>query len=222
MKRILTLFIILVICCSVIISSAEAKEILFRDIPWGSNLNFFKESIGMENFDPYISYLDLWSRWNDVYFSSSDITKYETGYCFMSGDDCNLSVAGYKVFTFGAEFVFGITDEGKLDRSKDAVCLAEADYSFKSEDTEKTYEDLKNKLTSIYGDFEVENDKSIIWKGDNNTAVRLLRSENLVYIRYGKEDLEEQMHQVEELIHQEMFKKEEQQRNDNADDIEGL
>lgn len=229
MKRTIA-FVLMVVMIAVLSCSALADEITFRNIPWGCTAaEFLKEmKVDLRVIDS--SRLEYWSKWNFSGWSSSQITEYETGFHLYEWgeDDINLKVAGYNVLEIEAHFIYSETEDGHLDRNTNAGRFQKVSYTFKFEDVESAYQDLKEKLTKVYGEGSVENESSFLWTGDNNTQVRLVWSNDpnndyhFISIRYGKADMDEDLAHVDELARKEQVEAEQQNRLDNTDNTDGL
>lgn len=192
MKKLISLLLAVFMLCSV----ASASEILFRDIPWGSNTLFvekavrgFAEGYVYTNDDTVLLY---WSEDPFVdYFSA--YTPYEAGWQVSAYTD-KLDVAGYPVRYVDAYCHYGIKD-GYLSHDKKDGQFYQAVYTFDVINIENTYSDLKTKLEQLYGlgketvdefskvlytnsdriEYDVTQ-KVTIWTGDNGTSVMLCSS----------------------------------------------
>ena len=114
MKRLISTLVLLV----VLVSTAIADEILFRDIPWGSNTFHVEKSV-RDFAGGYDSTLDdmptpYWPE--DPFDILSAYTSYETGWNVYTYTD-ELNVAGYPVISVDAFCHYGIKDD-VLSRDK--------------------------------------------------------------------------------------------------------
>lgn len=229
MKRLAIIAFVIVLVCTACFSAC-ADEILFRNIPWGCTAAEFLQEMNVNLRVIDECKLEYWSKWNFSGWSSSQITDFDTGFhLYRWGvDDINLKVAGYDVLEIEAHFIYGETEDGHLDRRTDAGRFQKVSYTFEFEDVENAYKDLKEKLTKVYGESTVENESSIIWTGDNNTQVRLVWSNDpnndyhFITIRYGKADMDEELAHVDELARKEQIETEQQNREENSDNTDGL
>lgn len=231
MKKFLAVLLLIMVAFTSV--QAFADEILFRNLPWDCSPADVKESFGKYLYfrDPMCA--PLWSQWAHPGLSSADYSDTHAGFRLETGYPASgITVAGYEIDEARIFFVYGITEDGQLDRSPDAGRLCGAYYSFRFEDVETAYEDLKAKLTNLYGEPEKENDTSIIWYGDNNTAVRMVWSNdktndyNYVDIKYGKTDIEAEIPHIMELTAEQerldAIAEEEKVREENAENNDGL
>lgn len=223
MKKYIAVLLVLVL----VSTTALADEILFRGIPWGTSVLEFEKQIGCE-----IGYTELrlphWSSYSPT--SSIDKGTYTIGYDVTAGfGDTLFQVAGYDLDFIFAYFYYGVED-GKINRNPEASEFYLSEYIFDVEDIEGAYSDLKEKMTSLYGEGTEEKGKTseyyaTVWDGDNNTAVRLLVRSNYPYdgssirLVYGKTDSDEHVKYLEELVQQERIM---QERNNRSDSKDGL
>lgn len=168
---------------------ALADEILFRGIPWGSNVSDVLDAMpkySNESSFGWETRIDAWNSFNADYGKSKNG---ETPTIYYYGD---LSVAGYKVSSITFQFLFSVNAEGVVERSKDELLLRGAMYQLEVADIEMASDDLAEKLTNLYGKGEKgtnELDNQIItWYGDNNTGVCLEYSDDYIVIWYGNTD----------------------------------
>ncbi len=200
MKRVVTVLLVLVMMCGV----ALADEILFRGIPWGANI-IDAESVIDAIPDCDIYYVDeynmpYWEKHSALSIGLDASSDYNTGYMmavmsmgWISPDAFQeFKVGGHTVEYMNLYFRFGLTDEG-ISRDKEDSVLILAEYDFDSLDYAGAYDDLKAKLTSLYGEGKetVEESEGMgwsedgefekfgvvrrvtVWDGDNNTSVKL-------------------------------------------------
>lgn len=230
MKRLAVFFLALVLTTFVSFSATAevGEEITFRGIPWGANVQEFKDAMeGVRLRQTQPLWENYWATWNIPGSINGTNTDYQVGFHLIA-DEPNFKVAGYDIQYFYAYFFYGETEDGKIDRSNEAARFHMAIYTFRFENVESAYADLKEKLTTLYGEGEQENKESILWKGANSTEMRLIWSNdenndyNYISIRYGKADMDEELAHIDELARQEQIAQEEQDRQDNADNTDGL
>ena len=225
--------VVIVLTVALLSVHAFADEILFRNLPWDCSPADVKESFGKYLYFSDSMCAPLWSHWDHPGLSSADYSDKHAGFRLETGYPASgISVAGYDIKEARIFFLYGVTEDGQLDRRPDAGRMCGAFYSFRFENVESAYEDLKAKLSYLYGEPEKENDTSIIWHGDNNTAVRMVWSNdktndyNYIDIKYGKVDLEAEIpHIMEMTVEQERLDaitEEEKVREKNAGNNDGL
>lgn len=186
MKRV---FVLIIMILGLFGSSAQAEEILFRSIPWGSNmpdvLNAMPPYSNECDFD-WETRIDAWNSFNASYGKSNNggIPS-----IYYYGD---LSVAGYKVNSVTFQFLYSVDDEGKVQRSKNDMMLKGAMYRLEVADIDFASSDLMAKLTELYGNgtkgTNEVNNPIVTWYGDNNTGVCLEYSTDFIVIWYGNTD----------------------------------
>lgn len=192
-------FALLLVVLSVISFAANAEstdsEILFRDIPWGISiadaayyLDAHKQADlgfdGIENAFP--------KKWDFTTFDNSDTLKeFEYRYYGMMGDD--YYVAGYYM-SHRIHALPGIKNGVISSDPNDSIyVMGEYSYSIplnKEIGVDTAFADLKAKLSSLYGEYDdhvqyteeydliTHNYDYYVWKGANNTAVKLELKKN--------------------------------------------
>lgn len=202
MKRFLS-FLLLFVCMFFSSSFAEEEkaEILFRDNPWCSSFDMVKKS-----FPSKVSWLSLYDKKayqvESRLFRSEDAKQYDAYVaCTVSPASYKLeaigfTVAGYPVSDVDLLFAYVPGDNGLIDHKNPATALYFAEYTFHPKDMRIVFDDLKNKLSALYGEFVeiysvnagVENELTYLsWFGSNDAAVTLVYygKQKEIYIRYG-------------------------------------
>lgn len=185
-KRVISLSVLsfLVFINATPVMAEEEKEILFRDIPWGTSYT------DVDNQNPDFG---LWPIEGDSFISPSvDAILLDNNYegiDFEYGDiniigntfDFTPNVAGYTASEVTLYFAYTSQDT-TLSKTEQDSALYGAKYKFEAMDLESMANDLVSKLTSLYGDpEETTNDKDIWgnkstfthWKGANDTELML-------------------------------------------------
>ena len=214
-----------------------AKEITFRGLPWGISLDKAKEELDIDgNFwESNEAFITSWEAckpqgydWFDNLYLGHELS------CSFYGGKKSLNVAGYPVEYVSLYFAYGLDDGVQYD-SKDSEFYL-AGYRFDVTDIRGTYEDLKEKLNSIYGEgHKAQADDSIMlwamydemateWCGANNTGVILyatvtkegseFNTDSLV-LCYGKTDSQGMLRNIDNAITQEKIAEETKNRNDS-------
>ena len=241
MKKIIALLLLLITICSV----ASAEEILFRDIPWETNiidvLSLLElidaEGVGKDSgIDAHklVHILETSIEERIIDFSSFENCGY-TCYPVVSSD---LIVAGYDVSWLELQFLYGIID-GKVSHEQSETELYSGKYEFRPDDYVAAYEDLLDKLIWLYGEPVVEeaidNDSYLTkhrheryakWDGADNTSVLLYvkyytDDTNIhryeLSIEYAKTDVSEKVEFIENY-----FEQEERNKKYNDENTDGL
>lgn len=130
------------------------KEITFMDIPWGTTFKIVDEIHGE---------LDLWGISGEGYktFSVDDIALGEYKGIDFEYDDINvighcrnneIEVAGYVTSDVNMYFLYTINENNFLNQEESDSILYGAQYIFEAKNLESMTTDLKQKITSVYGE----------------------------------------------------------------------
>lgn len=163
----------------------DKKEILFRDINWGISYSEVKNIL--YEYDWYTMYHDsMMTRSVDEIllgdYKGIDFPNAGFNMIAMPFTDREVDVAGYITSGLDLYLAFPVID-GEMVQDEENAIFYGARYEFEPEDTEKMYGDLKNKLSSLYG--EPIKDRSetdwidivtytTVWEGANDTYVSLV------------------------------------------------
>ena len=201
MKMISRVTMLLVVCMLVILSCTPALadgkdgQILFREIPWGSTYNEVISRLpnGIEMKSPVGVY--HWYPLHEVMSFDTGIGKTAwTDLGFLSQTEENatagMKVAGYDVSQIHLYFAYLPDASGKLPRDDAHTAFFCGYYTIHPIDVDVVYEDLKSKLTSLYGACTEDNSNLCFWYGANDTMLSLARfrsnfGSNTIYIVYG-------------------------------------
>lgn len=224
-KKFVTLAIsMFIFISSVPVFASDSEEIRFRDIPWGASYTEVSQS--MPEFD-----------WNVMAFEEmrtypteeiiTDVDDYslglENGYIntFVSPASIKKTeVAGYTTSDINLFFAYLPVNE-TLTRNDSDTAFYGARYIFNPENIEGMTNDLVEKLSSLYGDYDdVQEEtnymnlreKRIYWDGANNTQVviRAVDSstdtsglfDNELWISYVWKDGDELLKQADQCVSQ--------------------
>lgn len=186
---------------------AEKTEILFNEIPWGSNFETAESK--MQQIDGYSkSRLFKGIVRTLEYFLCGDFTNNHGDKSFAEigglakASSENLIVAGYNILECRMYFSGIIKDDKNVLSDEDSVLYA-AGYIIEASNTESTKEDLKTKISSIYGEpnntrdielYDVSTTQEYIyWYGANDTVLVLTADGGgwiyLSYVWLGGEEL---------------------------------
>lgn len=185
--------------------AAYEGEILFRGIPWGSNLDSVFEKMGVFDGDEVeiteitkenvtralVCYSNRIASFGghvleDVVFCENGGFEY---YTFFPDPLTFGTVAGHKVIAMKLQFIYDIQD-GVVIADKDCAKLVSGKYTFSGENSKATYDDLIDKLIWLYGKPSMEylekpgekyREGHVLWEGGNDTGVCL-------YVRYQPDD----------------------------------
>lgn len=218
-----------------VLAGETSKDISFRNIPW------YSSKAEAENIleDEGASSRD--DAWEDYARRLSGIEFLST----MSGSDyingggiarnySGLSVGGYDPSEIGACYIYGINEDGSLNRDADAAEFYFGWYAFDSRDYVDgvaVYDDFYQKLTSVYGD-GLSNDESKYftttdWVDSNGNQIRLLlggKSSEKYYVSIGyiAADADSKLDSVQEALDAEAAAAEAAEREANKENVDGL
>ena len=228
---------------------ACAEEILFRDIPWGSSLDYVEEVFDEGGFysahdEAYVPYWESYKHQTDILFGSTQYPVGWVGYYSFYGE---LDVGGYSVEDVQVWYSYGIDDDIALKSKQDSEMYA-ATYVFGVVDVKGAYEDIKQKMSALYGECveECVADGGIMyageestqydtvemiatWHGDESTEARLVMSasnlgtedylHNYLMLHYGKSNHDKQLEQLVKVIEWDMILQEEENRNSDTNGL---
>lgn len=177
------------------------KEILFRDVPWGTNFDETQKLL--PEFDLCGSTMDGLNAietkailTGKMYDSSSNYDG-EISFYAIPLISPDLDVAGYPIYCFYLYYTY--STENGFSLTDDNTLLYGAQYEFeKPQDLDAMYSDLTDKLSQTYGepsdtyniaDYLVKGTYTC-WNGANNTSVALQSydygdNETSIYISYA-------------------------------------
>ena len=243
----------LVVICILLVSmfvSANAEEILFRGIPWDSSMSDVKRAL---NVDYFFTRDDvIIRRWENIeetvdYKHMSDYPSGWIGLYYGFGET-GLKVAGYNVASMQVNCIYGMKDDTTVDRGIDNSRLCSAYYVFEVINYETSYDDLKAKLTSLYGEGVESEDfgsgyyasangngeynytcKTTTWIGENDTAVKLYLSfddvdnpllmNDQLALYYGNTTMDKEIDKLQELLYSEKLREENENRSLDMDGL---
>ncbi len=245
----------IILCCLVyvmvtgLIGTAYGDEILFRGLPWGANIDEFKQSINAATWGAEDSEVTLvsWEEYKKdtdrLIVDLSGIGGLPTGWSYSEyhfEQESPIKVAGYNVLAVAGYFMYG-TDGDTVLRDSHSSRLYLAEYLFNVLDANGTFDDLKSKLISLYGEgktayFEGSAYNSETWeqikypieqfeiKGDNGTGLILEKATyngETVYLllSYGIERSGDEIKELERIVYQEKLDLERNNRTNNTDGL---
>lgn len=224
MKKTVCMVLSIVLClltCTVYAEQTqESAPILFRNIPWGSNLPTALAALdGISFSDPNTDYACT----VDYYILEDGDIKYTDHVCAKiyarSRSISDMKVAGYELSGMNLLFAFTTDDSGMLPKDEEHTALAYADYEIKPKDLQFVMNDLLGKLTKTYGEpaGHRTTGRSITydiyyWTGADGTIVSLVGKDyqsgstevSIRYSFYGAEDLFQKA--MDALVYEEMLK----------------
>ena len=172
MKKVISI-VVLVLCIITGSTLAETTkyegEILFRNIPWGGTIDEVETALAGENLD--FSYetegsmgMNYTSLSDIVYMNGSWSEEYATemsSICFTP-----ITVAGYETFEVELYFAYLPNEDNEIDKKRENTFFTLACYKFKPVDLDRATEDMKGKLSSLYGDIDKSETKRSAFKSE--------------------------------------------------------
>ena len=192
MKRIICLFLFVILAFVCITALAEDDEILFRGIEWHCDIDSVVERITEEIPGRYKIKPDV-RIMHEVYWSSGYMaSSNKAGYSFEITPKPDCYIGGHLIKKITADALYGISD-GVIVTDKASSRFVMAEYSFvvNSQNVSEVYNDLYFKMCEIYGQpFATSDvlDMYAVWHGANETGVYLAGSTNFLHLCYGKTD----------------------------------
>ena len=201
------LLIVTMITSSLLIASplfAETdKEIIFRDIPWGTNYTDVDNILGEFNLLKIAGENFQTKSIDDIIYGDYEGIDFKYGDINIIGSslDSDVDVAGYTPEKIQV-FLSYVPVNGIITHADEDSSLYGAQYEFLPVNIDLMEADLKEKLSGLYGEPDEEKDDKgwlgtsthyIFWSGANDTELVLKSvrpsedntlSENEIYISY--------------------------------------
>ena len=199
LKR-LSIIMLLIFLVPLVGISSQDTAIVFRNIPWGSTYSDTMSKMADTNTS--------WERLspatgrkttiNQITENGIEFFEFDTyAYTYTSYNSSQIMVAGYKTSSITLYFAYSVDENGGLPMDQEHTQFYLAKYKFEPTDLVAMTADLKNKLSSLYGEVKfTESDNMVIdnhyyiWTGSDNT-VAVLQSEEYptgskyIYVWYG-------------------------------------
>ena len=224
-------------------SAQTDKEILFRNVPWGTNYEDTKAMIPELDLYPMHSegmdqapIIDVISK--DKSYILKEFKNTHINIISHPFSNREIEVAGYTTSNVSLYFAFSI-DGDTLPQDTEHSKLYGARYEFEPVDLQSASSDLKDKLSSLYGDpddeksstdFSKTSRTSIYWNGANNTQVVLTSfdssqspysfAKDEIYISYLTTDGDKWLHEADDFLSDKLLEEENAQAgNGNTDGL---
>ena len=166
MKRLVSFFVL--IALMLVWGTGIAEEIMFRGIPWGSAADYTCDKLNKDGLSLFLTTPEDYSAIatyrvkNMVSASMYGNASSEQGLtAFALEYPMDLKVAGYNPSTVMTFFVYRPHEEELVYDLKYTAFYAGL-YTFIPENIDGMFSDLKEKLTSVYGEFVHEGGSEII------------------------------------------------------------
>lgn len=171
------------------------QEITFRSIPWGTSCAIVESQYFAFDFMHVTGDWTTVCSCNEVMYNNQfrgtrfDNNDINISASSFSYDIDEITVAGYALESINMYYAYTVSPDGHIQKSTDTSALYGAEYIFEPQDLYGMSGDIKEKLTSLYGepdDMEEEKESLTgyleiytIWYGANNTKVVLATTEDL-------------------------------------------
>ena len=168
MKRIIAFLtaLLLAVGCSLSACAQETRPITFRGAPWGTAHDETIKQLQMDgvSFDTYAMGTKM-KTIEDIIYDGIGFYNYEAAFYHRIGfQSSKFNVAGYSDADVLVYFVYAPDDSGNFTaEEKDSVFFA-AKYELDVNDVAAVREDLKAKLSSLYGEPCNEKEKTLIFE----------------------------------------------------------
>ena len=211
---------ILPVSADSVVETAQ-KEILFRDVPWGSDMDTTESLLG--NFEFNRSDYQSSAGKASYYISGEYEFSRNQGTCTQESVYArDLKVAGYDVTSIYLQYIYKFP-EAIANYDNCSTALYTGTYRFECVDYELAGNDLKDKLSGLYGEpvnVIKDGDKTLYsWEGANNTACAMsvtLGSYPGIELTYLTKDGDEWIDAADEAIDN-SFKAQESEIYGNGD-----
>lgn len=142
----------------------KKEEILFRNIPWGTDYDDVVSQIPEVAFYPFTG--EIYKTYSVDQIITEDGLSFECKDINIRGSAIrgSLPVAGYQTTDVDLYFAY-VPANGVLSKEKEDSAFYGASYEFTPEDTKGMASDLKGKLTSIYGEASKTTQEKDLWGG---------------------------------------------------------
>lgn len=217
-------------------NSTTETHFTFRGIPWDTaraDAEQLLEDDGAEK---------NWET-SDVYrLSAVDLLHVTSGDEVVDGGGCNvtyqdLTVAGYTPSRTRACYLYQIDENGQIDKTNDTSQFYMGLYEFENDDfsdMEAIYNDLLTKLTSLYGDGNIDQGETSpyfwtdTWTDNDGNVIQLLINgmedgeHQEISLTYIAADADARLDAMEDALDAEAAANEAKQRESNKNNTSGL
>ena len=193
------LALILTLACTAALAETTDQPILFRGIPWGISYEELSGQVALTGLEE--SFVTLSTKY--LIERNDDEDPYSGTYFTVyadytdEGEDAIGDVAGYELCYARLFFARTLDGDGNVAKDEAHTALYGATYEVYAQPVdpavEKTpsqaLEDLRAKLTSLYGEPEITGKRSV-WRGAEGTLLSLFpdgNSSNYIHIYYASE-----------------------------------
>lgn len=215
--------------------STDESSFTFRNIPWWSTKADAEKQLTAEGAEVQkAAFEDNILRMSGIDFanSTSGMDRVDGGGTVVRYS--GIKVAGYTPSETQACYIYTLNDDGTINKDKDSALFYFGWYTFESRDYvdgEGVYNDLAQKLQSLYGE-GIANDESdyfttITWTDADNNRIRLLlggkdSDSKYVTLGYMAAGADGKLDEMQVAVDAENVAAEAAEREKNKDDVSGL
>lgn len=236
-KSILLALILAGTSCAVTASAGELseKDIYFRDIPWYTNkADVEKSFVDSGATVEQAAFKDNILRMSGIDFSNTTSGSDRVDGGGIVGRYSGIEVAGYKPSDTKACYIFTLNEDGTINKSEDEAEFYFGWYTFDSDDYvdgEGVYNDLLQKLVSLYGEGVTDPSSDYFttttWTDSGSNQIRLLlggKKQDYRYVTLGyiAADADARLDEMQAALDAEAAAQEAAERESNKDNVSGL
>lgn len=216
-------------------TSDEKSTFTFRDIQWWDTKTDAEKQLVAEGAEiQTAAFEDNILRMSGIDYANSTGAKdrVEGGGTVVRYS--GLKVAGYTPSETEACYIYTLNDDGSINKDKDSAQFYFGWYTFESydyADGEGVYNDLLQKLQSLYGDGAINSDDDYFttstWTDADNNQIRLLlggKNKDYKYVTLGyiAAGADEKLDEMQAAVDAENIASEAADREKNKKDVSGL
>lgn len=216
---------------------AEENTFTFRNIPWNSTKTEAEQLLVSDGAQiQQAAFKDNILRLSGINFLNTTSGSDRVDGGGIVGRYTGLKVAGYDISEAGACYIYNLNEDGTIDRNEEDAQFYFGWYAFDSNDyadAPGVYTDLSSKLTSLYGagaeDTESDYFDTTTWNDNEGNVIRLLlggkamdEGRQYVSLGYITYDADERLDEMKEALYLEEKALEQEEREKNASNTDGL
>ncbi len=216
-------------------TSDEKTTFTFRNIPWWSTKSDVEKLLVGEGAEiQQAAFPDNILRMSGIDYINSTGGKDRVDGGGIVARYSGIKVAGYTPSDTQACYIYTLNDDGTINKDTDSAQFYFGWYTFDSynyTDGEGVYNDLAQKLQSLYGDGTSNTDddyfSTITWSDESGNQIRLLlggKSADYKYVTLGymAADSDEKLDAMQTAVDAEAADQEAAEREKNKEDVSGL
>ena len=200
-------------------TSDEETAFTFRDIPWWSAKSDVDKKLTSEGAEiQQAAFEDNILRMNGIDYTNTTIGKNRVDGGGIVGRYSGIKVAGYTPSNTQACYIYTLNDDGSINKDKDSAQFYFGWYTFEPydyADGEGVYNDLLQKLQSLYGEGTDSNQIRLLLGGKNKDS-------KYVTLGYMAAGADEKLDTMQTAVDAEAVDQEAAEREKNKEDVSGL